>query len=77
MIILLIGAYFVGDLIFKNKQVFLEQTTNAYLSSSDEMIKVYDTEYNELELPRGADVSLYEKEVKSEEGCLSAPHLFG
>ena len=65
---LLLGVYLVTELVFKNKKFFWENTSIAYLSSSEEMIIVYDEEFNELKLPRGADVSLYEKEVKTEEG---------
>ena len=71
VIVLLIGSYFVTNLIFKNKKIFWENTSSAYLSSKDEMIQVYDEKYNELNLPRGANVTLYEKEVtKEEEGTI-------
>jgi len=70
VIILLIGTFFVTNYIFKDKNIFWPNTTSAYLSSENEMIKVYDLEYNELELPRGAGVSLYEEDVTKEDGSI-------
>lgn len=66
-IVLLLGTNFIAELIFTKKKVFWEKTTTAYLSSADEMIQVYDEEYKELTLPRGADINLYKNEVINEE----------
>ena len=70
IIVLLIGAYFVTNYIFGNKKVYWPKVTDAYLGSEEQMIKVYDLEYNELEFPRGADISLYDEEHTLEDGTI-------
>lgn len=66
IILLCIGAYFGSDFIFKN-DIKIAKVKTAYLSSNEEMVEVYDLEYNESKLPRGSNVNLYEEEVKNEE----------
>ena len=67
---LLIGVSFLTSFLFKDKFIFWDNAVTAYLSSSNEKVLVYDLEYNELELPRGISISLYETEVTKEDGTI-------
>lgn len=80
LVLIGVGIFFLVRYLLGNKIPVIEKTSDAYISSINEMVTLYNLEdYTEAkEIVRGTKVTLYENEVKEEleEGSTEEPTIY-